>query len=118
MAEMIALHDPEEPNFILRFAFKRLLPQPIRHALSAYPSIDLRAWAHEADRLMSDHDDRTPSISVVTATSPRPQNLPAPLAHYDDLEDAHHCSNQPAATFSPSPDYTPLTPAHQRGMRQ
>lgn len=87
MDEMIRLHGPEEPNFILRFAFKRLLPQPVRHALSAYPSIDLRAWAREAYRLMSDHDDRALSIAAVSASPPRQQRRHTPLADLDESED-------------------------------
>lgn len=50
MDEMLCLHGTEELNFTIRFPFKRVLPQPVRHTLSAFLSIDLRQWAHEADR--------------------------------------------------------------------
>lgn len=85
MDEMLCLHGPEELNFVLRFAFKWLLPQPIRHALSTVPSSDLRAWAQEADRLMADHDDSAPMVAAMRKQSPaRQQSPPSLLAHTEE----------------------------------
>lgn len=58
-------------SFILRFAFKHLLPAPVSHALSAFPYISLRQWAKEADQLMADHNDqRFTNVAAVRSTSP------------------------------------------------
>lgn len=71
MDEMLCLHTSEEPNIVLPFVFKRLLPAPVRHALSTFPSINLRQWAKEADHLMADHDDRHLSnVATVRSISP------------------------------------------------
>lgn len=80
MDEMLQLHGSEEPNFVLSFAFKHLLPAPVRYSLAAFPNIDLHQWAKEANHLMADHDDqRFSSVAAVCTLSlacPLPPLLP------------------------------------------
>lgn len=73
MDQMLLLHGREPPTFLLRYAFKKLLPPPVRHTLSAFPSDKPRTWAKEADRLMVNHEEHT-------ARAPSPaHSLPPPL---------------------------------------
>lgn len=109
MDKMISLHRSEEPNFILDFSLKHLLPHPVQHTLSAYPSIDLHARACEENHLMMGHDNRTPSVSAISTLSPRQQKLPLHLACYKDPEDN---SSSSLDTWQWHP-----TLAHQRGTQ-
>lgn len=81
MDKMLHLHGTEEPNFILRFTFKVLLLQPVRHALSTFPAISLHAWACKVDWLMADHAEGhdMPLSSCPSGTLFLPFNRPPPL---------------------------------------
>lgn len=58
MDQMDLMHRQEPPTFLLCYAFKNLLPPPVHHALSAFPSANPRAWAKEADWLMVNHEEQ------------------------------------------------------------
>lgn len=95
MDEMLRFHSSEEPNFILHFAFKCLLPAPVRHALSTFPSISLNQWAKEDDRLMADHNDqRFTNVAAVRSLSPA-HPLPPLLLDAQPIVTAANSSNSP-----------------------
>lgn len=70
MDTMLCLHGHESPNFLLKFLFKRLLPQPFCHSISSFNESDMRDLAKEADCLMADFEDRAPILAAVRANSP------------------------------------------------
>lgn len=55
---MIRLHASKMPGFLLKFASKWLLPPAVCHAISTFPSKDLRASGHKADCLMVNFKDQ------------------------------------------------------------
>lgn len=70
MDTMLCLHGHETPNFPLKFLFKRLLPQPVRHVISLFNELDMHDLAKEADCLVADFEDKVPFLAAVRASSP------------------------------------------------
>lgn len=70
MDQMLLLHGQEEANFLLRHAFKKLIPPAVRHALAAFPATNPCAWAREADRLMVNHEERFLVAAAIRSPSP------------------------------------------------
>lgn len=85
----------------IRFSFNRVLPQPVCHALSAFPSIDLRQWTCEADRLMADYDDCQPTIAAVRTSSPTCQNNTPPTPETSPTVAATSAFNWPRRRLVP-----------------
>lgn len=75
--QIFLLHGHEELNFLLLYAFKRLMPPPVCQALLALSSTKPRTWAKEADCLMVDHEEQFPVTMDAQAPSPA-HSLPLP----------------------------------------
>lgn len=115
MDYMIRLHGGETPGFLLNFAFKRLLPPLVCHAISSFPAKDFRALSHEADHSMVDFRDQrnAPFSSVV---SPR-DNSPVPPTSSSALSSSTNVSLTPpladmSAVSRPRRHFPPHRNAH------
>lgn len=102
MDQLHLLHGREEPNFLLRQAFKRLLPPAVHYALAAFPATnsgpgcgkpidlwsimknDTAAWAPSPACLPADIPlpliEASPVLAVAASSNHWCRRLPLPLA--------------------------------------
>lgn len=106
MDQMLFLHGRESPNFVLRYTFKRILPPPVRHTLTAFADSDPRVWARQADKLMVDFEECAALTAAVWETFPT-RSLPPPLVETSPILAVAAPANCLRRRFPPPPPHPP-----------